>query len=1256
MRNSFLLLSIFVAAAACGATQTMTPDEARKAYPDADAVLLDGLEETEYAPDGTYVCKISNALLVLTEKGRREESILELSYNARYGRASIDEVTVASPGESPRRIDIAATTKETTDNSSASSNIYDPKARKIVCTVPGLKPGDTIRWRCTRVAERPRVENAFSDLSVLEWTYPVARQTYRVKAPAARPLRHKALRHPLGNVAYREAPLADGGTMHEWTATNSPQAFPEPDAPPLYTLLQHVRVSTAESWEELSRWYWNLSLPHLEKTTPTMTNIVRTILSALPADADGRRKIAAVFKWVSQEIRYMGLTFEEDSPGYAPHDVDVTFDNRYGVCRDKAALLAAMLRIAGFDAYPVLIHAGARMDPGVPTPFFNHAIAAARLPGDPDADAAGFILMDPTNESTTDLFPAYLDGKSYLAATPEGEGLHVSPVRPASANSVAIRSKGGLEKTGALVIESEISFKGLDDGAYRQAMLRRTPEERRRIFGNIVRGACGSAELISATVEPEDLRDTSRTLSARLLFRTSDAVLRGKSRNEFSVPFLSRALGCANWLLDGDTSLDRRRFPLQVSSSAMAEEVVEIDLGEGFAVSPSLPRSEEISGKYAYSRGYSVSGSKLRASRKFAVSGVEFSPDEYLELRENAKRVEEADRKRPAFAANPLEGADVRILRNETFCRVLSPHSWIATNTVETEILTYDGKKRSSELKFSCNPGWKTVEVVEASVSNRDGRVSFAGPREISTFDADWAAEAPRYPATSQIVVNLPSVEIGSVVRCVVATRVEGSPAPFAREWRFDSFEPADRISLDYADWTGRTFQREALRPTRLASEPMQPPAALWRDVWRVSHGDFAEAAAALRSAVSLAPCCDGEALADALAASTAEEKVSAVRNWMAKHVKIAGPSLYETHTCFQSTPPETVLRERYASRFDYTRTMCALMKGAGLDADIVFSADDTLDHPTLAARAAGESPDVASFSVPLCRVRARKGGFLGFGGETETWLIGAENEYAPLCPGSHASSRFLDPQRPEDVATARLPAAKPGFEPSTRTVFKITIRENGSADIDYSEEIRGSGVGGFRKKYAEMLPEERSRRFQAILGGISQAATATRELATDVESYPATLSFSAYVPGYATIDGGVATLAMPGVGGPFMRMPDGPRRTPVSVPGKASMTETVVETVFPEGFTEPEHLPEPAVFASPDDGAVWRTFEISSSKTSDGRLKTVAREVEFPRVAAMLAPDYAALLRERSGISSARPSRTVSARKPATTQKPATP
>jgi len=350
-------------------------------YPDADAVTVEEVVRVAYKPDGTYVETSESWTKLLTEKGRRDESSQSLGYSKRYGAAAIEYVGAIGTNGVERAIDVSATTKEATDNDSMSANIYDPLDRVIRCTVPGLQVGETLHVKTRREAFKARCENKWADLSIMEWTRPMLKSTWEIVAPKALPLKKIVVRHPLGNVAASRREQADGSTVHVFVATNSPQAFPEPDMPPLYTQVQNIRVSTAESWHEISSWYWNLCAPHLAKTNAAMVAKVKEIEQAT-AGGTWESRVRALFKFVSQEVRYMGLTMEDTSPGYAPHDVDVTFDNRYGVCRDKAALLVAMLCLAGFEAYPVLIHVGAKHDPEVPQPFFNHAIVAVVAPED----------------------------------------------------------------------------------------------------------------------------------------------------------------------------------------------------------------------------------------------------------------------------------------------------------------------------------------------------------------------------------------------------------------------------------------------------------------------------------------------------------------------------------------------------------------------------------------------------------------------------------------------------------------------------------------------------------------------------------------------------------------------------------------------------------------------------------------------------------------------------------------------------------
>ena len=294
-----------------------------------------------------------------------------------------------------------------------SANIYNPNQKVLELSVPGLQIGDILRYAFTDITTKPLVPNSWSDYQVFESTMPICKATYEVNAPQSLPLQHSQIKDVIEGTL--EADQRDEGDriIYTWSLKDIPQFFPEPSMPDAYTQTQRLLISTLASWEELSRWYWELCLPRMECTTPALEEKVKE----LTAGKNRAEKINTLFQFVSQDIRYMGITTEEEAPGYEPHDVAITFENRYGVCRDKAALLAAMLRLADVDAFPVIIMAGPKKDEEVPQPFFNHAVVAA-------LDENGeYILMDPTDENTKDIFPAYLQNMSYLVARPEGDTL-----------------------------------------------------------------------------------------------------------------------------------------------------------------------------------------------------------------------------------------------------------------------------------------------------------------------------------------------------------------------------------------------------------------------------------------------------------------------------------------------------------------------------------------------------------------------------------------------------------------------------------------------------------------------------------------------------------------------------------------------------------------------------------------------------------------------------------------------------------------
>ena len=742
-----------VVAAARGAT-TLT-------HPDADFVILDDRIHVSYEPDGTYLEWDDEWTKALTEKGRRSLSSLSLNVKRRYGDAAIQKVEIFDAEGRARAVDFESTLKEATDNSYNSMNIYDPMDRRLQCSVPGLEVGEVRHVVTCRRIFNPRMRGTFADMELFEMTVPILSARVTVDEPASNKLRHAVVRRELQRRVEElpVRPLANGRTLREWRADNVPQIFPEPDMPPLFECARVLYISTAEDWPTVSRWYWNLCLPHLGATTEAMSNKVVELVKELPDDVS---KVRAVFRFVSQQVRYMGLTLEDVSPGYAPHDVSLTFANRYGVCRDKAALLVAMLRIAGFKAYPVLIHAGGKRDSEVPMPYFNHAVAAVSL-GAADPDGEPFVLMDPTDESARDLFPSYLANCSYLVATPEGEPLRRSPVRPWRENSAKISTVADVSDDGTALVEIDLKFSGINDTVFRHSFRRRTPKERRETAERIVRSALPGAKILSFKVEPEDLSDTEKPMSMKIAARARDLVLRGETRDSLHVPDMAAAFGVVGRLLDSTTSLEHRRFPLKFSCTAGVEERLEIRLGDALGDLISVPPAISISnGGYTFERDMSVSNGTLVATGQMVLGKVEVSPEEYLDLKFARKEQEGALRHEPVFASRSNDNANVRFMLSSSSTHLASARSWVTTNVYEKEVLTYQGKKASSELKFSYNPAVMGVEIVSATVSNANGRVASISPREVNLLDAGWAAAAPRYTAGKILVANLPAVEKGS--------------------------------------------------------------------------------------------------------------------------------------------------------------------------------------------------------------------------------------------------------------------------------------------------------------------------------------------------------------------------------------------------------------------------------------------------------------------------------------------------------------
>ncbi len=1219
-------------------------------YPDADTVLVDCSSLETYQPDGTSSYWSEDAVKVLTEAGRRATQVQRRYFNVAYGTAAVARAFIVKPDGRCTTVDVARASRVMTEPGQMSANIYDPDNKILQLSLPGLEVGDLVYTETLRQNHKARVPGVWSDYSLFEYTAPIRRLSYAVSAPAERPLRHLRLRDAVSNRVQQAASrLPDGRTLHQWEVRDVPQVFPEPNMPPLHTVVQRLMVSTAEDWPALSRWYWELCQPRLAAVTPEMGTLVTGLVAQA---ATPEERVRRIFTWVSQNIRYMGITTETEAPGYEPHDVSMTFHNRYGVCRDKAALLVAMLRLAGLEAYPVLIHVGERRDPDVPMTFFNHAIVAVRLPG-----ATVYTLMDPTNESTRDLLPAYLGNRSYLVAHPKGESLRVSPVSPAADNLVRVHSRGTLDETGRLTLETLIAFDGINDTAYRGSFARQPREQHRRFFEGLVKSRLAGAELTAFEMLPADLQDTTKPLTARLTTQVRDFLVQGSDRALAELPWLSGSLGYASMLL-GRTGLRTRRFDLETELACGLDEVLELDLGAAVGAPMQLPADtarDEIG--IRYSRGVSFTNGVLRANLRFLLERPVYPAADYPALRHIRRDIEYASRQRAQFAPGTLAAApDSRILDDLLRVELASSSCWTTTHHRVQRILTYAGTKRFSEIKLGFNPVWQTAELLQGVVTNASGQVHQVKPEEINVMDAPWAGGAPRYPAARTRVVSLPGVETGSVT--VVTTRRTQEGAPFfSLQTAFRGHEPIDRMAVEIIapaalplrleqpggavqysrrEADGRITHRWEVRDQQaLAREDRLPPAFAFLPVLRASTGSWPEYAAAVRRACDKALAHDRRAAARAreLTAGVRDpmQRLRIVRDAVMRGIRPAGPLFTELPLEF--TPVDRTLAEGYGHAADRALVMTAMLRAAGFEAEPLLADGGQISSPL--ARRDYAVPRVTHFDSCLVAVRPRTGGWLarllgrgrkavaGWPGDgRQPIYLNDSDQYAEPGTTPHAFHAALDAEgRPFEIAVADP------CRPLTETEWHLGIAADGTADIAVVNRFHGPACGAFRKRFREMPPEPRNRHFQELIGAISQSAEAVGDLETDLEGYPGVQRYRARAERYAVREGDTLTLLLPGAAEPFVRLRDDRRELPLWIRGDNEAVVWTARVVLPAGVQEVVIAPPDREWSLPE-GLGRLVCTTRRRQLEDGRLEIELRR-ETLRGSAVVPPEQYPVLLE---------------------------
>lgn len=605
----------------------------RENYPNAHEILLEDITYYNYDESGRYESVGESYIKIMDDLGLKENSVIEFHYDKSYSSMEIIEFDIIKSNGDIKNINYTENIKEQIDPSGIGSNIYNENDKMITVQVAGIEVGDLVHFRVKEKHHKARIDGEFSNFAIGEYTYPIIHLKSVIEGPKTNELKKRIVLDGIEGRYREDLDYVGDKFIYTFEVDNVAKIVTEESMPPISEVAMRNLVTTMESWNDISKWYYELSEGKMIKTN-AIEEKVKELIKDKKTDQE---KIENIFFFVSRNIRYMGLTTETNRPGLEPHATDYTFDTMTGVCRDKAALIVLMLRIAGYDANMILINVSRKLDKEVPLSYFNHAIAGIRMENGED------ILMDPTDETSNVMLPEYEANKSYIMARKDGDDLRITKINSPKINLLKIENKVKIEGE-KIRVKTKIKFNGLNDNAYRSYFLRLNSEDRKKFIAKKVKQLSQNSNLIDFEIKPVDLLNDKAMMELNFEYVLNEYLIKNDLYALLKEIGLGEYFGVQNWILS-DIGLNEREYDLYYDFNASLEEKTEIELSDNLNVLK-LPDDFQIKNDYYdYKKNYTVNKNIINIDKEISYFKLNYPTKIYQEIKKDFSNIENAERK-----------------------------------------------------------------------------------------------------------------------------------------------------------------------------------------------------------------------------------------------------------------------------------------------------------------------------------------------------------------------------------------------------------------------------------------------------------------------------------------------------------------------------------------------------------------------------------------------------------------------------------
>jgi len=405
---------------------------------------------------------------ILTEKGAAENSVLRFDYDPQSTLIRLKGLRVHRADGTVQDVDMA----DFVDCQQPQRSMFWAPRMKVF-SVPRLEVGDGLEYtfysKGFTVAYLdgisphdpreediiPPMEGIFYEVFVFEEDVPVKSKKYVVSLEAGTPLHFG-----IYNGECVSSSIFDKDRVsYAFEKKDLEAVKPEPRMHAREEVLTKVVLTTLESWEEKSRWFFNANEGQFDADEAVCAKVAEIIKGRETLEDKAR----ALNHWVAQCIRYIGYSVAKGE-GYTVHPGNMIFHERGGVCKESAGMLVTMCRAAGLTSYVALTQSGAKVE-SIPADQFNHCVTAVKRPD------GSYLMLDPTWAIfSTEMFCSAEQEQNYLIGSPEGETLMARPFSPAEESPLDVTLQTSLDADGTLEGRIAIHAKGRSDTNLRRVL------------------------------------------------------------------------------------------------------------------------------------------------------------------------------------------------------------------------------------------------------------------------------------------------------------------------------------------------------------------------------------------------------------------------------------------------------------------------------------------------------------------------------------------------------------------------------------------------------------------------------------------------------------------------------------------------------------------------------------------------------------------------------------------------------------------